>query len=82
MDAGETRCRIEILVAAGHSIPELARALGKSSVSLRRTLDRRTVTAQTALSVSNLYDRIHPEHPRTRTSRGDRNGSRVHHRPA
>ena len=60
VDAGETRCRIEILVAAGHSIPELARALGKSSVSLRRTLDRRTVTAQTALSVSNLYDRIHP----------------------
>ena len=60
VDAGETRCRIEILVAAGHSIPELARALGKSSVSLRRTLDRRTVTAQTALSVGNLYDRIHP----------------------
>ena len=60
VDAAETRCRIEILVAAGHSIPELARALGKSSVSLRRTLDRRTVTAQTALSVGNLYDRIHP----------------------
>jgi len=60
VDAAETRCRIEILVAAGHSIPEIARALGKSSVSLRRTLDRRTVTAQTALSVSNLYDRIHP----------------------
>ena len=60
VDAGETLCRIEILVAAGHSIPELARALGKSTVSLRRTLDRRTVTAQTALSVSNLYDRIHP----------------------
>ena len=60
IDAGETRCRIEILVEAGHSIPELARALGKSSVSLRRTLDRRTVTAQTALSVSNLYDCIHP----------------------
>ena len=60
VDAGETRCRIEILVEAGHSIPELARALGKSSVSLRRTLDRRTVTAQTALSVGNLYDRIHP----------------------
>ena len=60
VDAGETRRRIEMLVEAGHSIPELARALGKSSVSLRRTLDRRTVTAQTALSVSNLYDRIHP----------------------
>ena len=56
----ETHCRIEMLVEAGHSIPELARALGKSSVSLRRTLNRRTVTAQTALSVSNLYDRIHP----------------------
>ena len=60
VDAGETRRRIEMLVEAGHSIPELARALGKSSVSLRRTLNRRTVTAQTALSVSNLYDRIHP----------------------
>jgi len=60
VDAAETRCRIEILVAAGHSIPELACALGKSSVSLRRTLDRRSVTAQTALSVGNLYDRIHP----------------------
>ena len=60
VDAGETLCRIEILVAAGHSIPELARALGKSSVSLRRTLDRRSVTAQTALSVGNLYDRLHP----------------------
>ena len=60
VDATETHARIETLVEAGHSIPELARALGKSSVSLRRTLDRRTVTAQTALSVSNLYDRIHP----------------------
>ena len=63
VDAGETRCRIEILVRAGHSIPELARALGKSSVSLRRTLNRSTVTAQTALSVSNLYDCIHPSSP-------------------
>ena len=58
--AGETLCRIEMLVEAGHSIPELARALGKSSVSLRRTLNRSTVTAQTARSVSDLYDCIHP----------------------
>jgi IS30 family transposase len=61
IDAGETLCRIEMLVEAGHSIPELARALGKSSVSLRRTLNRRTVTAQTAVSVRNLYDRINPD---------------------
>ena len=32
--------------------------MGKSSVSLRRTLSRRTVTAQTAASVSSLYDRM------------------------
>ena len=60
VDATETHCRIEMLIEAGHTIPELARALGKSSVSLRRTLNRSTVTAQTARSVSNLYDCIHP----------------------
>jgi hypothetical protein len=58
VDATETHARIQALLDAGHSIPELARALGKSPVSLRRTLDRRTVTARTAASVSDLYDCI------------------------
>ena len=58
VDATETHARIQALLDAGHSIPELARALGKSPVSLRRTLDRRTVTAHTAASVSDLYARL------------------------
>ena len=58
VDATETHSRLHSLIDAGYSIPELARAMGKSSVSLRRTLSRRTVTAQTAASVSSLYDRI------------------------
>jgi len=49
---------IEALTKLGFSIPDLARAMEKSSVSLRRTLLRRTVTAQTAAAVSNLYDRL------------------------
>ena len=61
VDAAETRSRVQALVDAGHSIPDLARALGKSPVSLRRTLSRRTVTAQTAASVGNLYDRMQTE---------------------
>ncbi|MGS0685115.1 hypothetical protein ACVBEQ_08180 [Nakamurella sp. GG22] len=58
MDATETHARIQSLIDAGHPIPELARAMGKSAVSLRRTLSRQTVTAQTAASVSSLYDRM------------------------
>jgi len=58
VDATETHARIQALLEAGLSIPELARALGRSSVSLRRTLDRRTVTAHTATSVGDLYDRL------------------------
>ena len=44
----------------GHSIPDLARALGKSPVSLRRTLARNRVTAHTARVVSTLFDRLVP----------------------
>jgi len=58
VDAAETHARIQALLETGHSIEELARALGKSSVSLRRTLDRRTVTARTASAVGDLYDRL------------------------
>ena len=49
MDATETRARIQTLLDLGHSIPDLAHALGKSPVSLRRTLARNRVTAHTAL---------------------------------
>jgi hypothetical protein len=59
VDATETHARIQALLEAGHSILELARALGRTSVSLRRTLKRRTVTAHTAMSVRDLYDRLH-----------------------
>jgi len=58
VDATETQSRIRALLDAGHTIPELARALGKSPVSLRRTLDRRTVTTHTATSVRDLYTSI------------------------
>ena len=59
VDATQTHARIQALLDAGHSIPELARALGRTSVSLRRTLGRRTVTAHTAESVGDLYARFH-----------------------
>ena len=58
VDATETQSRIRALLDAGHTIPELARALGKSPVSLRRSLGRRTVTTHTATSVRDLYTSI------------------------
>ena len=63
VDATETRARIQELLDAGHAIPDLARALGKTPVSLRRTLSRSSVTAHTAAAVSNLFDELRP-HPR------------------
>jgi len=57
VDACDTQRRITALINAGYSIPDLARALDKSSVSLRRTLTRQTVTAQTASAVSDLFER-------------------------
>lgn len=75
VDATETHFRIQSLIEAGHSIPELARAMGKSSVSLRRTLSRRSVTAQTAALVSVLYGRLQGENiqqiPGVAVPRGD-----------
>jgi lambda repressor-like predicted transcriptional regulator len=56
VDAFDTLRRIEALASAGYSILDLARALDKSAASLRRTLTRRIVTAQTAVAVNNLYD--------------------------
>ena len=82
VDATETCSRIHTLVGAGHPIPELAHALGKTSVSLRRTLNRRLVTAQTAASVSRLYDRMQSEHLETnRASRRPTNGTSACTRP-
>jgi hypothetical protein len=59
VDATQTHARIRTLLDAGHTIPNLARAMGKSSVSLRRSLSRQTVTAQTAASVRELYEGFH-----------------------
>ena len=58
VDPTQTHTRLQILLETGHSIEELARALGRSSASLRRTLDRRTVTAHTATSVGDLFDHL------------------------
>ena len=60
VDATETRARIQELLDAGHAIPDLARALGKTPVSLRRTLTRSSVTAHTAATVSDLFDDLRP----------------------
>ena len=58
VDAAETRARIQELLDAGHAIPDLARALGRTPVSLRRTLTRSSVTARTAAAVSDLFDEL------------------------
>ena len=60
VDAAETRARIQELLDAGHAIPDLARALGRTPVSLRRTLTRSSVTAHTAAAVSDLFDELRP----------------------
>ena len=56
--ADATRERIDALTAAGHSLTELARVIGKPPTSLRRSLSRRSVTAQTAVSVEALYESL------------------------
>ena len=81
VDAAETRCRIEILVAAGHSIPELARARARarsaSDAHSTGAPSPRRPPSRSAISTTAFI-----RAPSKRTSRGDRNGSRVHHRPA
>src|SRR6478609_4218213 len=61
---GATRARIDALTAAGHSLTELARAIGKPLSSLRRSLSRRFVTAQTATAVEVMYAALCNETPR------------------
>jgi len=51
---GATRERIDALTAVGHSLTELARVIGKPPTSL----SRRSVTAQTAISVEALYESL------------------------
>lgn len=55
VDAESTRRRIETLTAGGHSRAEIAGAIEKTPVSLRRTMGRRAVTARTAAAVEALH---------------------------
>ena len=55
VDAESTQRRIETLTAGGHSRAEIAGAIGKTPVSLRRTMGRRAVTARTAAAVEALH---------------------------
>jgi hypothetical protein len=64
--ADATRERIDALTAAGHSLTELARRIGKTPESLRRSLSRRSVTVQTAMSVEALYESLGQPCPRRR----------------
>lgn len=58
IDAEDTSDRLRTLIAAGHTVAELAQALGKSSSNLRRTMRRGAVTVKTAASVEALYRRL------------------------
>lgn len=55
VDAAPTHQRIAELRAAGLSIAELARALGREPASLSRTLARTVVTVETAEAVTALH---------------------------
>ena len=56
VDSQSTRLRVEILVGAGHSLADLARAIGKTAANLRCSLERRSVTVHTAAAVEALYE--------------------------
>jgi len=66
VDADATRARIDALTAAGHSLTALARVIGKPPTSLRRSLYRKSVTAQTATSVESLYENLTKDAARSR----------------
>ena len=53
--ADDTRRRITELTATGHTIREVARLLGKTPSTLRRSLSRRFVTAGTADAIATLH---------------------------
>lgn len=67
VDAAETRVRIQILLAAGWTLPTLARLLGRTPQSLRRTTQRTAVTVNTAVAMNDLYNRL--KHRRRPTPR-------------
>jgi hypothetical protein len=56
VDSQSTRLRVETLVHAGHSLADLARAVGRTTASLRRSLERQAVTAHTAAEVTAAYE--------------------------
>lgn len=58
VDAAPTRSRINELLAAGWRYPDLAAELGRSTTSLRRSVQRATVTVQTAHDVTRLHRRL------------------------
>ena len=66
VDADATRARIDALTAAGHSLTALARVIGKPTTSLRRSLSRKSVTAQTATFVESLYENLTKDAARSR----------------
>jgi len=58
VDARTTRSQIHDLLAAGWKLPDLAAELGRNTASLRRTVERATVTVQTASDVARLHNRL------------------------
>ena len=54
--AGVTHERLHHLMSAGHPLAQLAAALGRTPNSLRRSLSRCSVTAQTDAAVEELYN--------------------------
>jgi hypothetical protein len=70
--ADATRERIDALTAAGYSLTELARMIGKPPTSLRRSLSRRSVTAHTAMAVKALYEALAQARPPVQAARSRR----------
>ena len=65
IDSHSTRLRVATLVHAGHSLADIARAIGKTAASLSRSLERRAVTVQTAAAVEALGPGFGAEHPKS-----------------
>jgi len=66
--ADKTQDRVTGLIAAGHSLTELARLIGKPRTSLRRSLSRQSVTVKTATSVKALYEKLMANAPGPQTN--------------
>jgi len=61
VDAAPTHQRIAELTSDGYSPTELARKLGRTNASLRRTLARSVITLETAQAVALLHLELHAE---------------------